>query len=46
MDQHKFNAKRPNIPMTVDDFTKNVRGLNGNADFKLEMLTQVYEAIK
>jgi golgi-specific brefeldin A-resistance guanine nucleotide exchange factor 1 len=46
MDQHNYNAKRLNIPMTVDDFIKNLRGLNGNADFEQEMLTNVYTAIK
>jgi golgi-specific brefeldin A-resistance guanine nucleotide exchange factor 1 len=46
MDQHNYNAKRLNIPMTVDDFIKNLRGLNGNADFEQAMLTNVYTAIK
>lgn len=46
MDQHNYNAKRLNIPMTVADFQKNLRGLNGNADFDQEMLLQVFNAIK
>uniref|UniRef100_A0A1Q3FES7 Putative golgi-specific brefeldin a-resistance guanine nucleotide exchange factor 1 n=2 Tax=Culex tarsalis TaxID=7177 RepID=A0A1Q3FES7_CULTA len=46
MDQHNYNAKRLNVPMTVDDFLKNLRGLNGNSDFDQEMLTNVYNSIK
>ena len=46
MDQHNHNAKKLNVPMTVDDFTKNLRGLNGNSDFDPEMLKEVFNAIK
>jgi len=46
MDQHNHNAKKLNIPMTVDDFVKNLRGLNGNSDFEPEMLREVFNAIK
>lgn len=46
MDQHNHNAKKLNIPMTVDDFIKNLRGLNGNSDFDVEMLKEVFNAIK
>lgn len=46
MDQHNYNAKRLNIPMTVDDFMKNLRGLNGNADFDQTMLADIYNGIK
>ncbi|KAH8386199.1 hypothetical protein KR200_001021 [Drosophila serrata] len=46
MDQHNSNAKRLNIPMTLEDFTKNLRGLNGGEDFDQEMLAQVFNAIK
>lgn len=46
MDQHNHNAKKLNIPMTVEDFTKNLRGLNGNSDFDAEMLKEVFNAIK
>lgn len=46
MDQHNFNAKRLNIPMTVEDFMKNLRGLNGNADFDQEMLMGIFNGIK
>ncbi|XP_037713437.1 Golgi-specific brefeldin A-resistance guanine nucleotide exchange factor 1 isoform X1 [Drosophila subpulchrella] len=46
MDQHNSNAKRLNVPMTLEDFTKNLRGLNGGEDFDQEMLAQVFNAIK
>ncbi|XP_055593245.1 Golgi-specific brefeldin A-resistance guanine nucleotide exchange factor 1 isoform X2 [Uranotaenia lowii] len=46
MDQHNHNAKRLNVPMTVDDFLKNLRGLNGNSDFDQDMLINVYNAIR
>ena len=46
MDQHNHNAKKLNIPMTVEDFTKNLRGLNGNSDFDPEMLKEVFNSIK
>jgi brefeldin A-resistance guanine nucleotide exchange factor 1 len=46
MDQHNHNAKKLNVPMTVEDFTKNLRGLNGNLDFEQEMLIEVFNAIK
>lgn len=46
MDQHNHNAKRLNIPMTSEDFAKNLRGLNGNADFDQKMLAEIYSGIK
>lgn len=46
MDQHNHNAKRLNVPMTVEDFQKNLRGLNGNCDFDQAMLVEVFNAIK
>lgn len=46
MDQHNYNAKRLNIPMTPEDFAKNLRGLNGNKDFDQEMLLNIYHSIK
>lgn len=46
MDQHNHNVKKMNIPMTVDDFTKNLRGMNGKADFDPKMLVEIYNAIK
>lgn len=46
MDQHNYNAKRLNIPMTAEDFMKNLRGLNGGGDFDSDMLLSVYNSIK
>ncbi|EAT38431.1 AAEL009678-PA [Aedes aegypti] len=46
MDQHNHNAKRLNVPMTVDEFVKNLRGLNGNSDFDQDMLSNIYHAIR
>ncbi|XP_004522896.1 Golgi-specific brefeldin A-resistance guanine nucleotide exchange factor 1 isoform X1 [Ceratitis capitata] len=46
MDQHNSNAKRLNVPMTQEDFLKNLRGLNGGIDFDQEMLSTVFNAIK
>ncbi|XP_058825554.1 Golgi-specific brefeldin A-resistance guanine nucleotide exchange factor 1 isoform X2 [Topomyia yanbarensis] len=46
MDQHNYNAKRLNVPMTAEDFLKNLRGLNGNSDFDQDMLVNVYHSIR
>lgn len=49
MDQHNTNAKRLNVPMTSEDFAKNLRGCNGakeKGDFDQDMLAAVYNAIK
>lgn len=46
MDQHNHNAKRLNIPMTAEDFMKNLRGLNGTGDFDQEMLSNIYSRIR
>lgn len=46
MDQHNTNAKRLNIPMTAEDFIRNLRGVNGRADFEQEMLQGIFNAIK
>uniref|UniRef100_A0A1I8MMY3 SEC7 domain-containing protein n=1 Tax=Musca domestica TaxID=7370 RepID=A0A1I8MMY3_MUSDO len=46
MDQHNANAKRLNIPMTQEDFLKNLRGLNGGIDYDQDLLATIYNAIK
>ncbi|KAI8128990.1 Golgi-specific brefeldin A-resistance guanine nucleotide exchange factor 1 [Lucilia cuprina] len=46
MDQHNSNAKRLNVPMTQEDFKKNLRGLNGGGDFDQELLATIFNAIK
>ncbi|XP_026746956.1 uncharacterized protein LOC113508198 [Trichoplusia ni] len=46
MDQHNHNAKKLNVPMTVEDFVKNLRGLNGSEDFDQIMLEAIFHSIK
>lgn len=46
VDQHNANAKRQNVPMTVDDFKKNLKGVNGDKDFDQDMLDEIYQSIK
>ncbi|KAM9365735.1 Golgi-specific brefeldin A-resistance guanine nucleotide exchange factor 1 isoform 2-T2 [Pholidichthys leucotaenia] len=45
-DQHNHNVRKQNIPMTVEQFKKNLKGVNGNKDFDQEMLEDIYSAIK
>ncbi|KNC98965.1 uncharacterized protein SPPG_05921 [Spizellomyces punctatus DAOM BR117] len=42
-DQHNPQVRRR---MTLDDFMRNLRGLNGNKDFSPEFLKQMYTAIR
>ncbi|KAJ4389732.1 GDP/GTP exchange factor for ARF [Gnomoniopsis smithogilvyi] len=44
-DQHNPNVKGQNR-MKVDDFAKNLRGVNGGKDFDAEYLQAVYDAIR
>lgn len=44
-DQHNPNVKGQNR-MKVDDFAKNLRGVNGGKDFDPEYLQAVYDAIR
>ncbi|XP_071108376.1 Golgi-specific brefeldin A-resistance guanine nucleotide exchange factor 1-like isoform X1 [Haliotis cracherodii] len=46
VDQHNHNVKKQNIPMTVDQFKKNVSKTNGGLDFESDMLCEIYSAIK
>lgn len=46
MDQHNHNVKKQNIPMTVEDFKKNLKDVNGGKDFDKDMLEEIYNAIK
>ncbi|KAK3850300.1 hypothetical protein Pcinc_042986 [Petrolisthes cinctipes] len=46
VDQHSPAARRQNIPMTLGQFTNNLRGVNGGSDFDPLMLEAVYNAIK
>ncbi|KAB5581775.1 hypothetical protein PHYPO_G00179540 [Pangasianodon hypophthalmus] len=45
-DQHNHNVRKQNIPMTVEQFKKNLKGVNGGTDFDQDMLEDIYNAIK
>uniref|UniRef100_A0A665TNA9 Golgi-specific brefeldin A-resistance guanine nucleotide exchange factor 1 n=1 Tax=Echeneis naucrates TaxID=173247 RepID=A0A665TNA9_ECHNA len=45
-DQHNHNVRKQNIPMTVEQFKKNLKGVNGNKDFDQDMLEDIYNAIR
>ncbi|XP_013140764.1 PREDICTED: Golgi-specific brefeldin A-resistance guanine nucleotide exchange factor 1 [Papilio polytes] len=46
MDQHNYNAKKLNVPMTVEDFVRNLRGCNGTGDYDQPMLEAIFNSIK
>ncbi|KAK8721863.1 hypothetical protein OTU49_012614 [Cherax quadricarinatus] len=46
VDQHNQNAKKQNIPMTLDQFRNNLRGVNDGKDFDPDMLEEIYNAIR
>ncbi|XP_046623685.1 Golgi-specific brefeldin A-resistance guanine nucleotide exchange factor 1 [Neodiprion virginianus] len=46
VDQHNHNAKRQGNPMTAEEFKKNLKKVNGDADFDQDMLDEIYTAIK
>ncbi|CAG0893774.1 unnamed protein product [Cyprideis torosa] len=46
VDQHNHNVKKQNIPMTLEDFTRNLKGVNGGQDFEPQLLEQIYKSIK
>uniref|UniRef100_A0A3P9Q1V8 Golgi-specific brefeldin A-resistance guanine nucleotide exchange factor 1 n=1 Tax=Poecilia reticulata TaxID=8081 RepID=A0A3P9Q1V8_POERE len=45
-DQHNHNVRKQNIPMTVEQFKKNLKGVNEKKDFDQDMLEDIYNAIK
>ena len=45
VDQHNNNVKRQNIPMTTDEFKRNLSKVNGGQDFDPVMLEDIYQAI-
>ncbi|XP_031435029.1 Golgi-specific brefeldin A-resistance guanine nucleotide exchange factor 1 isoform X2 [Clupea harengus] len=45
-DQHNHNVRKQNIPMTVEQFKKNLKGVNGSKDFDQDMLEDIYNTIK
>ncbi|XP_032687446.1 Golgi-specific brefeldin A-resistance guanine nucleotide exchange factor 1 [Odontomachus brunneus] len=46
VDQHNYNVKRQNNPMTGDEFKRNLKKVNGDADFDQDMLDEIYVSIK
>ncbi|KAL2742703.1 Golgi-specific brefeldin A-resistance guanine nucleotide exchange factor 1 isoform X1 [Vespula maculifrons] len=46
VDQHNYNVKRQNNPMTADEFKRNLKKVNGGADFDQDMLDEIYSSIK
>ncbi|XP_072748156.1 Golgi-specific brefeldin A-resistance guanine nucleotide exchange factor 1 [Anoplolepis gracilipes] len=46
VDQHNYNVKRQNNPMTADEFKRNLKKVNGDADFDQDMLDDIYTSIK
>ncbi|KAM9325556.1 Golgi-specific brefeldin A-resistance guanine nucleotide exchange factor 1 [Gastrophryne carolinensis] len=45
-DQHNHNVRKQNVPMTLEEFRKNLKGVNGGKDFEQDMLEDIYHAIK
>ena len=46
VDQHNTNVKKQSIPMDIEAFKKNLRKVNGGADFESDLLEQIFVAIK
>ncbi|XP_015585956.1 Golgi-specific brefeldin A-resistance guanine nucleotide exchange factor 1 [Cephus cinctus] len=46
VDQHNHNVKRQNNPMTPEQFKRNLKKVNGGADFDQDMLDEIYSSIK
>ncbi|CAH8861888.1 unnamed protein product [Trichobilharzia szidati] len=44
-DQHNPNSKRQNAPMRMEDFKKNLTGMNGNQDFDPKLLESIFNNI-
>ncbi|XP_042312385.1 Golgi-specific brefeldin A-resistance guanine nucleotide exchange factor 1 isoform X3 [Sceloporus undulatus] len=45
-DQHNHNVRKQNVPMTLEEFRKNLKGVNGGKDFEQDMLEDMYHAVK
>merc|ERR1719334_397681 len=45
-DQHNTNASKNNVPMTQEQFIKNLRGTNGGGDHDPEIMAEIYQAIR
>ena len=46
VDQHNKNATKTSDPMTLEQFTRNLRGTNGGRDHDQDMLAEIYTAIR
>nr|XP_018903871.1 PREDICTED: Golgi-specific brefeldin A-resistance guanine nucleotide exchange factor 1 [Bemisia tabaci] len=46
VDQHNYNVKRQNNPMTPEEFKRNLSKVNGGQDFDQDMLDDIYQSIK
>ncbi|ODN01253.1 Golgi-specific brefeldin A-resistance guanine nucleotide exchange factor 1 [Orchesella cincta] len=46
VDQHNTNVKKNSNSMTLEEFRKNLKGVNGGQDFDPNMLQQIYVSIK
>ena len=45
-DQHNSNAAKNNLPMTMEQFIKNLRGTNGGGNHDPEVMGEIYQAIR
>lgn len=46
VDQHNYNVRKQNNPMTIEGFKRNLKSVNGGKDFEEEMLDEIYNSIK
>ncbi|XP_066598661.1 Golgi-specific brefeldin A-resistance guanine nucleotide exchange factor 1 [Prorops nasuta] len=46
VDQHNHNVKKQSNPMTPEQFRRNLKKVNGGANFDQEMLDDIYVAIR
>ncbi|GFO18536.1 Golgi-specific brefeldin a-resistance guanine nucleotide exchange factor 1 isoform a [Plakobranchus ocellatus] len=46
VDQHNHNAKKQNIPMTAEEFKRNLSKVNGGGNFDQDMLQEIFMAIR
>ncbi|RUS73129.1 hypothetical protein EGW08_019109 [Elysia chlorotica] len=46
VDQHNHNAKKQNIPMTPEEFKRNLTKVNGGDNFDQDMLQEIFMAIR
>ncbi|MPC59681.1 Golgi-specific brefeldin A-resistance guanine nucleotide exchange factor 1 [Portunus trituberculatus] len=46
VDQHNPNAKKQSLPMTLQQFQNNLRGVDSGKDFNQDMLEEIFNAVK